>query len=443
MKDDLWRLFTILCASFIIGLLTDQVLLCLLAGLSGYVYWQYRIFKDLLRWLHRRNDNVAPEASGLVDEIAREFDYLRSHHSQRKQKLSGFLKRFQEASAALPDAIVILGEHDQIEWANKKARKYLGVQWPQDAGQRISNLIRYPELIGFMDSGGTQTQKDRLEITSPVNAHLQLEIRIAPYGDNQRLLVARNITRLNRINQMRRDFIANASHELRTPLTVISGYLEALDSGEDSPVVLQQAQLRQMRAQSDRMRRLIEDLLKLASLESEKESEEEEREPLNISELIAGISRDAEALSGILSHKITVKTDSALWLVGNKKELHSAFSNLVFNAVQYSPEKGNIQISWYKDNNGAHFEVCDSGEGISSEHLPRLTERFYRVDTGRSRDKGGTGLGLAIVKHTLARYKAKLDIESEVGVGTTFRCNFPLKTMVVKPESKQTLVASA
>lgn len=439
MKDDLWRLFTITCTSLIIGLVTGQVLICLLAGLAGYVYWQYRLFSDLLNWLHRRSDNLPPEAGGVVDDIAREFDYLRSHHAQRKQKLSGFLKRFQEASAALPDAIVILGEHDKIEWANSRARKYFGVRWPQDANQRISNLIRYPELISFLEDSQTPSENKRLEISSPINEQLRLEIRVAPYGENQRLLVARNITRLHRINQMRSDFIANASHELRTPLTVISGYLEAIDNDNGETAEIGLAQLKQMRRQSDRMQRLIEDLLKLASLESEQEPEE--MEEVNVAEMSISIARDAQALSGILTHKIVVEAEHGLFLLGNPKELQSAFSNLVFNAVQYTPPQGEIRVNWHSDDKGAYFVVTDSGDGIAAEHIPRLTERFYRVDTGRSREKGGTGLGLAIVKHTLARHKAKLNIDSEPGVGTTFVCEFPLSSTIIKPVLENALRA--
>lgn len=433
MKDDIWRLGAVITVSFFIGLFSGQILLCLLTGLAGYIYWQYRIFKELLLWLHRRGDNEAPEASGLVDEIAREFDYLRSHHNQRKQKLSGFLNRFKKASSALPDAILILDEQDKIEWANKKARKYFGIRWPQDNGQRISNLIRSPRLLNFMYRAREKEPGSRLEISSPINANLRLEIRLAPYGENQRLLVARNITRLHRINQMRSDFIANASHELRTPLTVIAGYLEAIDADGDGTAEIGQAQLQQMRMQAERMRHLIEDLLQLASLESEKEPEEKMQ--INVSEMVTAIGRDAQLQNGSHTRKISINSDSGLWLIGNQKELYSAFSNLVFNAIQHSPENGEIRIHWYKDNMGAHFEVCDSGEGITPEHLPRLTERFYRVDTGRSRQKGGTGLGLAIVKHTLARHKAKLEIESEFGIGSTFRCNFPLKNTLTKVDA--------
>lgn len=440
MKDDIWRLGAVITVSFFIGLFTGQILLCLLTGLAGYVYWQYRIFKELMLWLHRRGDNEAPEASGLVDEIAREFGYLRSHHSQRKQKLSGFLKRFKKASSALPDAILILDEQDKIEWANKKARKYFGIRWPQDNGQRISNLIRSPRLLNFMDRAREKEPKSRLEISSPINANLRLEIRLAPYDESQRLLVARNITRLHRINQMRSDFIANASHELRTPLTVIAGYLEAIDVGGDGAAEIGQAQLQQMRMQAERMRHLIEDLLKLASLESGKEPEEKMQ--INVTEVISAISRDAELQDASHTHKICINSDSGLWLTGNQKELYSAFSNLLFNAIQHSPENSEIRINWYKDNKGAHFEVCDSGEGIAAEHLPRLTERFYRVDAGRSRQKGGTGLGLAIVKHTLSRHKAKLEIESKFGIGSTFRCNFPLTNIVIKTDTTEAIRSS-
>ena len=440
MKDDIWRLIAVITVSFFIGLFSGQILLCLLSGLAGYLYWQYRIFKQLLLWLHRRGDNVAPEASGLVDEIAREFDYLRSHHSQRKQKLSGFLSRFKKASSALPDAILILDEQDNIEWANKKARKYFGIRWPQDNGQRISNLIRSPLLLNFMDRAREKELKSRLEISSPINENLRLEIRLAPYGENQRLLLARNITRLHRINQMRSDFIANASHELRTPLTVITGYLEAIDADGDGTAEIGQAQLQQMRTQAKRMRDLIEDLLILASLESEKEPGEKMQ--INVSEMITAIGRDAQRQDGSHTHNISINSDPELWLTGNQKELYSAFSNLVFNAVQHSPENAEIRINWYKDNKAAHFEVCDSGEGIAPEHLPRLTERFYRVDTGRSRQKGGTGLGLAIVKHTLARHKAKLEIESEIGIGSTFRCNFPLKNTLTKVDTAEAIGSS-
>ena len=423
MKEDIWRLGLVLVASLLIGIVTGQVLLCLLVGLAGFMYWQYRIFAELLNWLQRPGDFPAPETSGIVDEIARKFDYLRAHHKKRKSKLSGFIKRFQKASAALPDAIIILGENGKIEWANKKAFKYFGIRWPQDGNQRLSNLIRYPKLLKFLESSQGHDPDKRLEIISPIDAHLRLEIRLAPYGGGQRLMVARNITRLHRINQMRSDFIANASHELRTPLTVIAGYLEAADvEGTDGNLIATK-QIRQMRSQTDRMRRLIEELLLLASLESEEEPAN--RELLHVADIVEGIVSDAKMLSGSSSHQFNTVTDSSLGVMGNHKELYSAFSNLVFNAVQHSPEGTEIYVNWFRDQDCAYFEVSYNGKGISPKHLPRITERFYRADPARTRDKGGTGLGLAIVKHTLARHRARLEIESEEGEGSTFRCVFP------------------
>jgi two-component system, OmpR family, phosphate regulon sensor histidine kinase PhoR len=438
MKDDLWRLFAVMITSLLIGIFTGQVLLCLLTGLAGYVYWQYRAFKQLLVWLHKRNENEAPEGSGLVDEIAREFDYLRSRHAQRKQKLSGFLKRFQRAVAALPDAIVVLGEHDKIEWANEKAFRYIGIRWPQDSEQRISNLIRYPELLSFLEGVSRQTPEKRIEISAPADTDLRLEIRVSPYGENQRLLVARNITKLHRINKMRTDFISNASHELRTPLTVVAGYLESFADDESGSPEVWRDQIKRMRRQTDRMRRLIEDLLRLASLESEQKPNDDDK--VNVPEMISAICQEAIDLSGVLSHKITVSVDPHLKINGNSNDLRSAFSNLVFNAVKYSPEGSEIKVDWYKDTNGAHFSVSDTGEGIAAEHISRLTERFYRVDPGRSREQGGTGLGLAIVKHILVRHQAKLEIESMPGKGSTFRCDFPDESIISSRESESRLV---
>ena len=432
MKADLWRLAAVMIASLILGLMTGQVLVCLLAGLSGFMYWQYRALRQLMLWLRGRSDQVPPDTPSLVDEIAREFEYQSSKQQQRKQKLSSLLKRFQEAISALPDAVVVLGEHDEIEWANEKALKYVGVRWPQDSGQRISNLVRYPKLVTFLANRNKPNAERRIEIVSPVNRGLRIEIRIAPYGEHQRLLVARNITRIHRANKMRSDFIANASHELRTPLTVIAGYLEAFSDDDEGSPNLWQTQIDRMRKQTDRMRRLIEDLLQLASLESEMTNEQHEE--VRVAEMLENISREAQDLSGMMNHKFIIEADPTLYLKGHYKEVHSAFSNIVFNAIKYSPEKADIEIKWFREESGACFEVRDYGEGIDEKHIPRLTERFYRVDEGRSREQGGTGLGLAIVKHVLVRHQAQLEITSERGKGSTFSCRFPEQVLVEKPD---------
>ena len=269
--------------------------------------------------------------------------------------------------------------------------------------------------------------------TTQANPDLWLELRIVPYGKKQQLLLARDITRIHHANSMRKDFIANASHELRTPLTVISGYLEAFEDEAEGSLKDWQVQLRHMRRQTDRMRRLIEDLLILSTLETDLDPVKVEI--LNVTELLASVSEEARTLGGLLEHAFSIEADPDLRLKGNRNEIYSAFSNLVVNAVQHSLEHGLIRVRWYADKSGACLEVIDTGEGISPEHLPRLTERFYRVDKGRSRDKGGTGLGLAIVKHVLRRHSADLEIESELGKGSTFRCRFPPAGIV----SKETL----
>jgi two-component system, OmpR family, phosphate regulon sensor histidine kinase PhoR len=438
MKYDLWRFISIIFLSVLIGMATGYYALSIIVGLLFFIWWQYKTFSEILVWLQKRSETSGPSQSGLVDEICREVDYLRDRNKARKQKLSGFLKRFQEATRALPDGVIVLGEHSEIEWANEKARDYIGVHWPKDSGLRLPNLVRFPKLITYLNSNDAELAKG-LQITSPVNDKLVLEIRISGYGATQKLLVARDVTAVSRINQMRRDFIANASHELRTPLTVISGYLEGFVDDEDCP---QQwiNYIQQMRSQTARMQNLIEDLMQLSGLEADKG--QTERETVPIPDILLSIVSEAQSLSGFMNHKITLSADPNLYLKANQREIHSVFSNLVFNAVQYTPENGVIKVDWYKDNTGAHFSVRDNGLGIAAEHIPRLTERFYRIDKGRSREKGGTGLGLAIVKHALARYDADLHIESEVGKGSLFRCDIP-KSLIVEVNGNENAILSA
>jgi len=421
MKHDIWRFIGVLFLSSLVGIISDYFSLCLIAGLLLFICWQYREFLKILNWLKKRKEVSSPSQSGVVDETCREIDYLRDRNKSRKKKLSRYLKRFQEGTGALPDAVIILGEHGEIEWANAKAQEYIGVFWPKDAGLRLSNLVRYPKLIKYLNSSDSELEKG-LQITSPVNIKLVLEIRISSYGKTQKLLVGRDITEISRMNKMRKDFIANASHELRTPLTVISGYLEGF---VDDPKCPEEwvSYMQQMRSQSIRMQRLIEDLMQLSSLEAK--SGKSDHDVIPIPEMLLAISNEAKSLSGFTNHDITLNADQDLYLKANQHEIHSVFSNLVFNAVQYTPERGCIEIDWYEDETGAHFSVRDNGLGFAPEHIPRLTERFYRVDAGRSREKGGTGLGLAIVKHALARYDGKLFIDSNLNKGSLFRCDFP------------------
>lgn len=423
MSRDYWHLFAVFFISLLAGLLTDQLLLSLFIGLALFISWYGKRLSRLLKWLNRKTDTPPVETGGAIEEIIREFDYLRRHYKQRGEKLSGYLKQFQQATNALPDAVILLGENGKIEGANNKASVYLNVHWPQDSGQRISNLIRHPELINYLRDLDHELPQYNLELVMPHSQQRRLEFRVVPFGEIQRLLIARDITRIYRAKEMRKDFIANASHELRSPLTVISGYLESFeDDSEECPEAWLPI-VKQMRNQTARMQRLIEDLLQLSALESA--DKQYQREEIRVAELLSSIYKEAGIISGLMDHIFYLEIDAELCLMGNQKELYSAFSNLVFNAVQYTPAHGVIRIRWYEDEEGAHMQVSDSGEGIPAEHIGRLTERFYRVDKGRSREKGGTGLGLAIVKHVLVRHKAKLHIESSYGQGSTFRCDFP------------------
>ena len=433
MKYDYWRFAGVLFFSFLVGYVSGYLAICVIAGLLLFIVWQYRKFSKIHLWLKTRQESLCPSQLGIVDEICREIDFLKERHRSRKTKLSGYLKRFQEATTALPDAVVVLGQFGEIEWANDKATEYMGIRWPQDTNLRIANLVRDPKLIQYFNANDEELGKG-LQLNSPVNMEIKLEVRLSAYGDTQKLLFARDVTDNTRINKMRKDFIANASHELRTPLTVISGYLEGFADDDLCPKKWS-SYIRQMRTQTSRMQNLIKDLLQLSSLEVDAVNNDEESIP--VPDILNSIVNEARSLSGFLNHNITLDVDPCLYVKGNQQQLYSAFSNLVFNAVQYTPEKGTVNIKWYEDNAGAHFSVADNGAGIAPEHIARLTERFYRVDKGRSRNQGGTGLGLAIVKHVLARHKARLHIESKVGKGSLFRCDFPPNLCIFQPQPKQ------
>lgn len=337
------------------------------------------------------------------------------------------LDRFEQATSALPDATVVLSMHGEIEWFNDAAHEMLGLRWPFDAGQRIANLVRHPKFIEFM---ATADYSKTVEMPSPADSGILLAALVVPYGE-KRLLIARDVTRIQRLEQVRRDFIANVSHELRTPLTVVNGFLETLNdaSGECPASWVRPLQL--MQQQTLRMQNIVNDLLKLSRLETDQQSTVQTI--IDVPGMSNMLVRDAYALSGERAHRIELETDQQLWLRGNHDELHSAFSNLIFNAVQYTPAGGEIRIRWFQDQQGAHWVISDTGDGIAPHDLPRLTERFYRVDAGRSRQRGGTGLGLAIVKHVLNRHAAQLHIESELGTGSVFSCDFPSTAIAGPP----------
>ncbi|MFZ1860142.1 MAG: phosphate regulon sensor histidine kinase PhoR [Candidatus Competibacter sp.] len=417
-----WRLGALFLGAAWLGWLAGQVLSGLLLAAVGALAWQLWRLYQLERWLRQDDKDAEPWPAGRVWEgIASRIDRLRRQNRKRKRKFGRLLGQFQQATAALPDAAVILDEEGKVVWCNGASQPLLGLTPGRDVGLPVAHLLRYPGFVAFLNQ---RRPGDSVEFPSPVDDEVTLSARLVPYGKKQRLLLASDISRVRRLEQMRRDFIANVSHELRTPLTVVIGYLETfLDS--DSPALAAWRQpLRGMRQQANRMLHIIEDLLMLARLESQKDRMP--GKPVAVPALLADIADDAGALSGEQGHEIVVQADSGLWLIGCEKELRSAFSNLVFNAVRYTPAGGRIEIRWSADERGIYLAVEDDGEGIAPHHLPRLSERFYRVNRDRSRGSGGTGLGLSIVKHVLNNHGGQLRISSELGKGSVFVCEFPL-----------------
>jgi len=341
-----------------------------------------------------------------------------AHEDQRTRmrRLLAMLRAYRAAADTLPEAIVAVERNSQrVLWFNAAATPLLGLNYPQDIDASISDRLQPLPMSRWMSMG--RHAGPMVDVASPADPSLRLQLRLLPYSEDLWLLVARDVTKLVRLEHMRRDFVANVSHELRTPLTVIHGYLDIIDP-EDHPALA--PMLGEMSRQSERMTRLVEDLLTLSRLEAREQLDEE---PVPMAAMLATLRREAEALSQG-RHHITVHDEAGIDLLGSQPELHSAFSNLVANAVRYTPAGGTITVTFRLDGDEPVLSVRDTGHGIPADHLPRLTERFYRVSTSRSRESGGTGLGLAIAKHVLTLHQARLEISSEVGRGSVFSCRF-------------------
>ena len=424
-KSEFRRIAGLVLVPAVLGAVFGHITLALLLGAGAYLGWHLYNLQRLVRWLREGKKLRPPQASGIWNDVFERILALQERNRKRKRDLRRLLKRFHRITVALPDATVELrAGSDEIEWWNSAATRYLGLEYPRDSGQRISNLIRYPAFIDFLHRGDYERV---IEIPSPVDEGLTLRVRVIPYSGNRRLVIARDMTRVQVLERTRQDFVANASHELHTPLTVVAGYLETLLESQDFGQEYAD-QLRSMQHQAARMKRIVEDLMLLSRLESE--APQMDAEPVAVGRLIDAIVNQARELSGEQEHHMELDVEPDLCLKGREPELYSAFSNLVFNAVRYTPGGGHIAVSWKTVNGAPVFSVEDTGVGIAASHLPRLTERFYRVDTGRSRASGGTGLGLAIVKHVLLRHDAELGMESEPGKGSVFRCRFPAERRV-------------
>ena len=370
------------------------------------------------KWIRTGGRGTYPKAKGIWEEIYYHVYRMRKNQKIRKKKFSRMIDQFRRATEALPDAAVVVGDNDEIDWSNKAAREVFGLK-TSDKGQRIPNLIRFPDFIRYLKAGN---YKESVVVPSPIDNRMILEIRIIPYGAGLRLLLAQDITQIKKMERMRKDFVANVSHELRTPLTVLKGYLETLQDMDDERSPLLTNSFQQMQGQTERMQHLVDDLLLLTRLETK----QKKTECVDISALLKQVCTEGDSI-GNASGRIQLMIETNAHIVGEEQELRSAFTNLVGNALKYSPENFPVTVHWYQTKEAVILSITDQGEGISKTDIPRITERFYRVETKRAKKVNGTGLGLAIVKHVLMRHDAKLIITSELGKGSCFSCHFPVK----------------
>lgn len=413
------RLCLFLIIFALVGWYLDDMLLAVALGATGLLLLNYWHLFKLNRWLWHSRKMSPPSVNGLWEHIYEGIYYLQRRNRNKRKELGALVKRFREGSEALPDAAVVVDAKACIIWCNRLARLELGLRWPSDAGRRLDNLIRHPEFIQYFHAGKYHYP---IEVPSPLNPQKTFEYRIMPYGEEHLLLIARDVTRVSQLEEMRKDFVANVSHELRTPLTVINGYLEILAGNDDDLDPLTQKAFLEMSSQTQRMQSLIEDLLVLSRIEAS--SERIYENTVDMAAMLRQVKLEADALNKDKGHAIEFHLADGVKIYGIETELRSACSNLIFNAINYTPPGGQIDVYWTVTQEGVKFAVRDNGDGIEQRHLSRLTERFYRVDKARSRKTGGSGLGLSIVKHVLNHHNSQLQITSQVGEGSVFFFQF-------------------
>jgi len=391
-------------------------------GILLRLFLHLRNLNALDRWLVDPEAQDVPDASGLWEDVFSQLNKLTRQHRKERQQHAAALQQMEQATSALPEGVVILDEADRIEWCNPVAESHFGLDGERDIGQQITYLARQPEFVQYL---ALHNFADPLKLREMRHEGMVLSVKLIAYGSNKRLLISRDITQFERVETMRRDFVANVSHELRTPLTVVNGFVETLQDMPDLENDMARRALQLMGEQTVRMESLVDDLLTLSRLENAQNVVQEEK--VEVTELMRTLLGEGQSLSKG-QHQFRLEIASQAQLRGSISELRSAFGNLVTNAVRYTPSGGEVVLCWKEAADGhLRFSVKDSGIGIAPQHIPRLTERFYRVDRSRSRETGGTGLGLAIVKHIAIRHQAQLEIVSEEGKGSTFSIVFPAK----------------
>lgn len=417
--------FAALCAHWWVGGYAGAGALVL--GLLVLLGYHVHNLARIADWADQQSALTLPDGAGVWRPVFVSLNRRARDTREHRERLSIALERFRAAGQAMPDGVVYLSDRDIIEWLNGRAEQHLGLDHARDIGVPLVGLVRNPALLQYLEGGNGQGP---LLLQSPRRPEIRLLIQVVPFGDGQKMVVSRDITQIERLETMRQDFIANVSHELRTPLTVVGGFLETVQDGlDDLPREDLMRYLGMALDQATRMQRLIGDLLTLSALETTAPAPAEE--PIDLSVLISQVHQESELLSGG-RHEIRLELEPYAAedvLTGSEKELHSAFANLASNAVRYTPAGGCITIGWRRHAAGGVFWVEDNGPGIDPAHIPRLTERFFRADRGRSRETGGTGLGLAIVKHIVSRHQAELKIESTLGKGSRFSVHFPLSRL--------------
>ncbi|MGY5585735.1 phosphate regulon sensor histidine kinase PhoR [Vibrio cincinnatiensis] len=420
-----WELAFFYLPWVVVGWFLGYMPWLLLAATVLQLVWHLHNQVRFSAWLWDEKRLTPPSGSGNWESLFNGIYRLQQRQRKKRKELTNLIRRFRNGAESLPDAVVVFRSEGNIVWCNRLAQYLLGFRWPDDSGQPITNLIRTPDFIKYLKKDDFS---EPLTMRSPLNVERSLELRIVPYTEGEHLMVVRDVTQLKQLEGMRRNFFANVSHELRTPMTVLQGYLEMTEDPDLLIGPMWPKAHGVMTEQLNRMSSLVNQLLTLSKIEASPIHELDE--VVDVPAMLQVLEKEAVSLSGEYAHKIHFVVDKQLKVLADEDQLRSAISNLVYNAVKYTPLGAEINVRWFQTPQGACLEVQDTGEGIEPQHLHRLTERFYRVDKARSRDTGGSGLGLAIVKHALSHHDSHLDIHSEVGVGSRFSFVLPKRLVV-------------